>query len=269
VTSKAKVGSLRIAVLSGAGGGVPDLRALAATPAEADGFSPVIYPGWRRYTDVGFDVQALIDDLACEIAGWGGRVVILGFSLGGHLGYAIALKLQSLGVEVAGLCAIDSFLVSSADIRPGSAGRHFAHLRALTQRHSLGRLAGEVRQLVWRALIRMAGDRTTPWARRGRDSAWMRAVCAVDPLFEKELDMRLLMGATAPWLGQLDRHPVPLRIPAAHLRTAAAADADAVWRARCPDIDFVDIPGSHGLLFAPENFTQVRRAFLSTTQNWR
>ena len=260
-------GSLRFAVLSGAGGGVPDLRAFVVTPAETTRFAPVVYPGWRRYADEGFSAQALVQELAEEIAGWGGRVAILGVSLGGHLGYAVALRLQSLGVEVAGLCAVDSFLISSAEIRPGSAGRHFARLSALAQSGSLRRLGTQARSLFWRALLRLAGDRAVPFSRRWR--GLFRAVCAADPAFENELSMRLLMRATAPWLSDLDRDPAPLRARAAHLRTASSVDSDSAWRARCPDIEIVEIPGDHDSLLDPENFAGMRRAFASVTRGWR
>ena len=268
MTSFLDAGSFRIVVLSGAGGGVPDLRAFAATPAEVARFAPVVYPGWRRYTDEGFSAQVLIRDLAEEIAGWRERVAILGVSLGGHLGYAVALKLQSLGVEVIGLCAVDSFLISSADIRPGSTRRNLAHLRTLARSGSLGRLGTQGRTLFWRALLRMAGDRATPLLRRWRDSSLFRAACAVDPALEKELCMRLLMRATAPWLREVNRNPEPLQIHAAHLRTASAASSDGAWRARCPNIDIVEIPGDHDGLLDPENFTSMRRAFASAMRGW-
>jgi len=262
----ASAGPFRFVVLSGAGAGVPDLRAFAATPAEAARFAPLVYPGWPRYADEGFSAQALVRELADEIAGWRERVAILGVSLGGHLGYAVALRLQSLGVEVAGLCAVDSFRISSAEVRPGSAGRHLARLRALAQSGSPGRLATQARSLFWRALLRLAGDRAAPILRRGR--GLFRAVCAADPAFEKELSMRLLMRATSPWLGELDRDPVPLPVRAAHLRTANSAGSDDAWRARCPGIEIVEIPGNHDSLLDPENFAAMRRAFATATRGW-
>jgi thioesterase domain-containing protein len=269
VTPSVDAGSFRIVVLSGAGGGVPDLRAFAATPSEVARFAPLVYPGWRRYADEGFSAQDLIRDLADEIAGWGGRVAILGVSLGGHLGYAVALRLQNLGVEVVGLCAVDSFTISSADIRPGSAGRNLARLRALARSGSLGRLWTQVRSLFWRTLLRMAGDRASFLLRRWGDHGLFRAARAADPAFEEEISMRLLIRATAPWLGEIDRNPVPLRVRAAHLRTPSVADSDGAWRARCPDIEIVEISGDHDSLFDSENFAGMRRAFASATRDWR
>jgi thioesterase domain-containing protein len=259
--------SFRFAVLSGAGGGVPDLRAFVA--GETARFAPVPYPGWRRYAEEGFSAPALIRGLADEIAGWGGRIAILGVSLGGHLGYAVALRLQSLGVEVAGLCVVDSFLIASADVQPGSTGRHLARLRALAQSPASGRLGPQARSLFWRGLLRMAGDRAAPLLRRWRDSGLFRAACAADPIFESELSMRLLLRAASPWLSGLDRSPETLHVRAAHLRTASAAESDDAWRARCPNIQIVEIPGDHDSLFDPENFAAMRRAFASATRDWR
>jgi hypothetical protein len=171
VTPSVNDESFRIAILSGAGGGIPDLHAFAATPSEVARFAPLVYPGWRRYAEEGFSAQDLIGDLADEIAGWGGRVAILGVSLGGHLGYAVALRLQSLGVEVVGFCAVDSFMISSADVRPGSAGRNLARLRALARGGSLLHLWTEVRSLFWRPRLVSSGPRRRSGVRRGDQHA--------------------------------------------------------------------------------------------------
>jgi len=269
LTSYADSGSFRIAVFSGAGGGVPDLRAFLAAPAAVSRFVPVVYPGWRRYTDDGFTAEALIRDLANEIAGWRERVAILGVSLGGHIGYAVALQLQNLGIEVVGLCAIDSFVFSSAAVRPGSTGRHVARLRALARRGSLGSLWLLARSLFWRALIRMAGGQVVPWVSRWRNKSWFKAVLAVDPLFQRELSMRLLLRAMTSWLAHLDHDPRPLVAPAAHLRTARPTDDDRAWRVRCPNIEIVGIPGNHDSLLDPENFDAMRQAFALATRSWR
>ena len=45
---------------------------------------------------------------------------IVGNSIGGHFGYAVALHLQAAGREIAGFCAIDSFMITSSE---PSAGR--------------------------------------------------------------------------------------------------------------------------------------------------
>jgi thioesterase domain-containing protein len=268
LTSPVGAATFRFVVFSGAGGGIPDLRAFA-TPAEVRRFAPVRYPGWRRYVDESFTAEALIGDLANEIAGWRERVAILGVSLGGHIGYAVATRLQSLGAEVVGLCAIDSFVFSSASVRPGSAGRHMARLRGLARRGSLARAWVLARSLFWRALLRALGDRVAPWLRRWRNSCWFRRALAVDPLFEEELSMRLLMRAMAPWLADLDGDPRPFDGAAAHLRTARGTDDDSAWRLRCPHIEIVGISGNHDNLLDPENFNAMRRAFASATHAWR
>ena len=50
--------TFRIAVLSGAGGGVPDLRAFCATSSAMADFAPLVYPGWQRYAEEGFCARA-------------------------------------------------------------------------------------------------------------------------------------------------------------------------------------------------------------------
>ena len=260
--------TFRIAVLSGAGGGVPDLRAFCATSSAMDDFAPLTYPGWQRYAEEGFCARALLEDLANDIARLGRRVAILGVSLGGHLGYGVALRLQQLDVEVVGLCAVNSFIISSTDMRPGSTLRHFSRLRTLAQSGSIERIGIQVRSLFWRALLRLAGDNVMPLLRRWNKAFLFRAACH-DPVFESELNMRLLMRATAPWLRGLDNDPSPLKASAALLRTASAAAADAAWRIRCPEIQIIEIPGDHDSLLDLQNHGRMRTAFASAIKDWR
>ena len=112
------------------------------------------------------------------------------------------------------------------------------------------------------------GGRAQPLLRRGRESRMFRAVFAAVPTLEDEINMRLLMRATAPWLGEIDREPVPLRGNAVLLRTATAAGSDAAWRARCPDVGIVEIPGDHDSLFDPEYFPALQSAFARATRRW-
>jgi hypothetical protein len=90
----------------------------------------------------------------------------------------------------------------------------------------------------------------------------------LDPVFEEELNMRLLIQTTAPWLRSLDRNPVALKAPAAILRTALTGSDDAAWQLRCPKFRIVEIPGQHHTLFESENIAVLRGAFISATGFW-
>jgi hypothetical protein len=90
-----------------------------------------------------------------------------------------------------------------------------------------------------------------------------------DPLFQFELNMRLLLRTVAPLIASLDREPVTLRAPAILLRTSPAARDDIAWRRRCPNINIIEIPGGHDTLFDPENITALRESFTAAKRGWR
>jgi hypothetical protein len=93
-------------------------------------------------------------------------------------------------------------------------------------------------------------------------------ILEADPLFEEELSMRLLVREMAPWVASLDRDPVPLRAPAVLLRTPSTADADSLWRRRCPGIKVVEIPGDHHTLLDSDNPSSIRQPFLAAASAW-
>ncbi len=120
-----------IIYLSGAGGGAPDLNVFREGIDDTTRIEVIGYPGWKRYVADGFSAEALIADLAEEIAIRVplGPIRIIGHSIGGHFGYAAALRLQSMGREIAGLCAIDSFMIASS--KPTSGWRSRAFVQGL------------------------------------------------------------------------------------------------------------------------------------------
>jgi thioesterase domain-containing protein len=94
-----------VVFLSGAGGGAPDLSVFREGPEDATRFDVISYPGWKRYASEGFSAEILIADLVNEIAKRvpEGPIRIIGHSIGGHFGYAAALRLEAMGREIAGL----------------------------------------------------------------------------------------------------------------------------------------------------------------------
>ena len=255
--------------LSGAGGGVPDLDVFRKCPDDPTEVVAIGYPGWKRYAAEGYSANTLIDDLASEIARRvpTGPIRIIGVSIGGHFGYAVGLRLQVRGREMAGLCAIDSMMMESSGPSAGWRQRALGQAFELLRGRHLSDLARFMRSKFWRALVRAPGDRLPSLARRC--SAVLPWVSALDPIFEEELGMRLLLRAVAPWMASLDRNPAVLEAPAILLRTGFAAGDDDAWRRRCPDIKIFDIPGKHHNLFDAENAGTLHETFINATRSWR
>lgn len=260
--------SAPVIFLSGAGGGAPDLDAFRDGGDDPTRLEVIGYPGWRRYVADGFSAEVLIAELAAQIVTKvpHGPIRIVGLSIGGHFGYAIGLYLQARGREIAGLCAIDSFMITSAEPSAGWKGRALQQGFELLRRRRVGEFGRFLRSKLWRGLGRLAGGRLPGLLQRFSSSGRLPSV---DPIFEEELSMRLLVRETAPWIGSLDREPVVLKAPAILLRTRLTTCDDAAWRRRCPNVEILEIPGQHHTLFEPENIGSLHKAFLAATRGWR
>ncbi len=257
-------------VLSGAGGGVIDPTLFCSSIEEEAQFPTIGYPGWPRYVQRGFSAEMLIKELASQIALRvpEGPIRIIGASIGGHVGYAVALRLQASGRQIGGFCAIDTFTATSASPMAGWKTRALQDGAALLRDQRLGEFGRFLRSRLWRASLRLSGKRLVDLVRRLAPSGRLPWILRVDPIFEEELSMRLLIRELAPWVASLDRDPTPLSAPAILLRTPSTGDADSLWRRRCPEIKVVEIPGDHHTLFTSDNSAALREAFLTAASDW-
>jgi thioesterase domain-containing protein len=249
-------------------------------PDDAICFKTIVYPGWQRFVDSDFSVDVLVGELALQIAAIvpQGPIRILGFSIGGHFGYAAALLLQARGREIAGFCAIDSFMVDPLAQRTSAEKgyRVLARLLSLLCDGRFGDLSTFVRSRLRRAIIRSAGDRVPTLLRRSALSSRLRSILARDQLFAEEVRMHLLIRQTEAWIRSLDVEPIALTVPSILFRTQESAADDGAWRRRCPGIEIFEVPGDHRAVsevfensrklkttFAPKNIDAIRARFLS------
>jgi pimeloyl-ACP methyl ester carboxylesterase len=234
-------------------------------------FEVISYPGWERYAADGFSAEALMADLVAQIAARvpRGPIRIVGLSIGGHFGYAAVLRLQAMGREIAGFCAIDAFMITSSKPSAGWRGRAVAQGLELLRRRRFGEFIRFVRSKFWRGLFRLAGSRLPNLLQGFPSSGRQPSVSALDPIFEKELSLRLLIQGVAPWIASLDQESVPLKAPAILLRTRLTSVDDPAWLRRCPNMEIFDIAGQHHTLFEPENIGSLREAFVTATRGWR
>jgi thioesterase domain-containing protein len=256
--------------LPGAGGGEADLSVFRDSLGTAFHFDPVDYPGWKRYIDENFSAGDLAAEFATQIAAMvpQGPILIAGASLGGHFGYAAALRLKAAGREVAGFCAIDTFMIDSSGPSEGWQTRALAYGMDLLRSGQLIKFTGFLRSRFWRALFRLAGARLERFLRRSAPSGRLPWFLAIDPIAEEELSMRLLLREVAPWVASLDRDPVALDAPSVLVRTPHTAGDDEAWRRRCPGIRICEFPGQHLTLYAPENVAALTGAFATATREW-
>jgi thioesterase domain-containing protein len=258
-------------ILPGAGGDDAVNPAFFCSKAEhAARFQTIGYPGWRRYVETGFSADGLIEHLAAQIAlrAPEGPIRIIGISLGGHLGYAAALHLQASGREIGGFCAIDACMTTSASRMAGWKGRALREAAGLLRDRRLDEFGRFLRSRFWRALFRLTGTRLVNVIRRIASSDRQAWILGADPIFGQELSMRLLIREVAPWIALLDREQIALRAPAVFFRTYSNAEADSVWRRRCPGINIVEMPGDHHTLLDHGNPSSFRETFVIRTKEW-
>lgn len=257
--------------LSGAGGGAPDLNAFRTGIDGITRFEVIRYPGWESFVADGFSAETLMADLVAQIETRvpRGPIRIVGLSIGGHLGYAAALRLQAKGREITGFCAIDTFMMTSSKPSAGWKGRALTQGLELLRARRYREFTRFARSKFWRGLVRLGGSRLPALLQRPFPLSRLLSISALDPVFEEEVNMRLLIEAVAPWIASLDRESVPLEAPTALLRTRMTANDDAAWRRRCPNIAIFEIPGQHHTLFDADNIGSLRAAFITATVDWR
>jgi pimeloyl-ACP methyl ester carboxylesterase len=263
--------STPIVFLPGAGGENPSLAGFAVGFGSNVEFETLSYPGWRQYLSKGITVELLIADLETQIVSIipEGPIRIVGYSLGGHFGYAAALRLQAAGRRIAGFCAIDSFMIESLEPSAGWKARALSEGLEILRKRQLGEFSRFIRSKFWRALLRMAPPDMPVFPGRNLSLGWPSAIAPFDKIFEKELTIRLLVSKTLPWIQSLDLNPVALEAPATLLRTRGNSLYDPPWRRRCPNINIIEVSGPHSALFGSDNVASLRDAFVAATREWR
>jgi thioesterase domain-containing protein len=259
-----------IIFLPGMGGEIPSLSRLNVAGGDDDNrFEAITYSGWQQYTSTGFTIEALMADLEAQVVLKvpEGPIRIVGYSVGGHFGYAMALRLRESGREVAGFCAIDSFMIESLGPSAEWKTRMLSEALKIFRAGHLREFTCFVRSKFWRAVFRLAGGRLRGLI-QSLSSGPLRFVCAFEPILEKELNLRLLTQLVVPWTASLDREPVELDVPASLLRTRLTASDDPAWRRRCPRIEIFEIPGQHETLLQANDISSLREAFSAATRSW-
>jgi len=256
---------LTVVFLPGAGNHPPDLELFKSELV--DSIVPLSYPNWQRFTSEQLSAAGLVRDLAAQVRTKApdGPICIVGHSLGGHLGYAIGLQLQAEGRQIAGFCAIDSFMVSS--VAPHKDWKQKAATRAweLLKSGRFSELALFFREKFWRLVIRLFVERRPQMLNRMSGAG---KGAPADPVLENELSMRILLREMAPWIGSLDDHPRALEVPALLLRTGETMANDEVWKRRCPEIKIREVPGHHHSLFDAGNVRELQTAFHRSISSW-
>jgi thioesterase domain-containing protein len=186
-----------------------------------------------------------------------GPVLILGYSLGAQIGWGFAHRFQRVGGTVAFFGAINGRVVAT-DKPDGHwlwrATRDFASDLLRGDIRAVGAfISSRFSRLLQRAagsdLPKMAGR----WARRGR-LPWL---LSRNPVFETELNMRLLIRAAVHWTQKIESELPPLDCPSLLVRGPDDEAFDGRWRTLCPRLDIKAVTGSHVAILQPPHFQEV------------
>lgn len=220
----------------------------------------VNYPNWRDLTNSERAMDCVLEGVERQVRAKtnSGPLLILGYSLGAQIGWGFAHGFQRAGGTIAFFGAINGRVVTK-DKPDGQ------WLRRAVGAFASDLLRGDIRavrafissrfsRLLQRAaggnLPKMAGR----WARRGR-LPWL---LSRDPVFESELDMRLLIRAAVPWMQKIESELPPLDCPSLLVRGPGDKAFDGRWHALCPRLDIKSVTGSHLAILHPPQFSGGR-----------
>ena len=261
-------------VFPGVGGFAIEPAFFCSSAEDAARFHTVVYPGWRRYVETGYSAEKLVEDLTAQIVARApdGPIRLVGYSAGGHLAYAVALRLVASGREIGGICVIDSFVPTVAPPMTDALRTMTGALQigiGLIRARRLDELGKYLRPRLRRAVLRLAGNRLVSVVRRIAPTGHLPWILTTDPIFEDELSLRLLRLTLEPWYSSLDREPIALSAPALLIRATYGVDVGSVWRLRCPGIKIIEFLGNHDTIMDRENSGSFRQAFIMGTSEWR
>ena len=222
------------------------------------------YPDWPEQDLLGIDFDGLVDHVTAQILRQApaGPLQLAGYSLGGHVGYATALRLRALGRDNRRLrdpgqflgprCEMGSVMVAAA---PGSFHRHGAARRGSPVGGAFPREADDaVRPR------RGARHRTTP-RRAAARFRFSSSPCAGRGTAPPQLH---------PLAGQAAKKPAPLDVAVTLFRSeehGLEESADLGWATCCPNLHVVPIRGTHHGMFDESNMAAFRAAFTTAMQS--
>lgn len=250
----------------GMGGHDPKLVEVGAACREPVRTVQILYPSWRTLLhDPDFSLDALVSDTVAQIKMCcsTGPILLAGYSFGGIVAFAVAMRLREAGYYVCFLGLLDIEAQPGIDVSPGA-------LRApMTHRQELAGFAAAVRRgegtskLAYATARRLKSPRWQPllqlYARVPR--RWLPSK------FKVYLDRDLLSQHMEPllreWAVRRDALP-PLHVPVYLFRTAqhsANAARHLGWNHCCPDLTVISMSGTHLGMLKPSNLPALCEAF--------
>ena len=219
----------------------------------------ITYPEWQNLTDSERAMDHVLEGAERQVRAKAssGPVLIVGYSLGAQIGWGFAHGFQRAGGTVAFFGAINGRVATTDKPRRRWLRRAVRDFASDLLRGDIRAVAAFISSRFSRLLQRAAGSDLPKmagrWARRGR-LPWL---LSRNPVFETELNMRLLIRAAVPWTQRIESELPPLDCPSLFVRGPDDEAFDGRWRSLCPRLDIRAVTSSHLAILQPPNFQEV------------
>ena len=253
-----------IFLLPGVGGDTPPLVRFRMEWEGVARVVPLEHPKWKELIDAEQGMETLVRDCLRRIAQQApdGPIWLMGYSLGGNVAHALALRLVEQGRQVGfvGLLDAEAIHEDAEVVAAQLLGRtSLLHLGWHFVR-DIGRLLREIRERQSNRALALTLVRwvTTPWgwpifswlAKHGRLPLPVMFRYHVNDY----LNQARLVAAAGAWCDRISKHPRPLPVPAVLFRSEAHRPEDAAdlgWTTHFPELEIVHLSGTHSTMFEP------------------
>ena len=255
-------------LLPGIAGFQPSLARIRALCSHRLNVVALPYPGWQAMVQPGASFATIVDDIIAQIVTHAptGPIRLLGHSFGGWVGYHAAAALIHAGRSVPYLGLLDT---GGGEFTPQPVPRLRRFISLATWRAFIT----DFRADPWLTILR----RTLPGARASRPPwrdmlLWLSKFHAprslrptaflVHQYLSQALRVALAKNAIA------ETHMEPIATPTFLFRAAderhGGPDDDG-WRARCPNLKLLRVPGTHVTMTDDENLQALCQQIVETT----
>lgn len=250
----------------GMGGYDPKLVEVGVACRQSVRTVQVLYPSWRTLLyDQDFSLDALVSDAVAQIKMYcsTGPILLAGYSFGGIVAFAVAMRLREDGCPVRFLGLLDIEAQPGIDVSPGALRAPITRWQELAGFAAAARRGEGTSKLAYVTARRLKSPRWQPllqlYARVPQ--RWL------PNKFKVYLDRDLLSQHMEPllreWAVRRDALP-PLHAPVYLFRTAqhsANAPRHLGWDHCCPDLTVVSMSGTHLGMLKPSNLPALCDGF--------
>ena len=226
------------------------------------------YPEWRELTDPQRAMDHVLQYVDRQVRPRvkTRTVLILGYSLGAQIGWGFAHDFQRAGGTVAFFAAINGRIVSNDKPDGRWVRRAFRQLSSNLLKGDLRAVRAFISSRASRLLQRTAGGDlpklAARWAKRDR-LPWF---LSRSPVFETELNMRLLIRAAGPWTQRIESELPPIDCPSLLVRGPEDESFDECWRTLCSKLDIKAVSSSHLAIMEPGQLQEVVELIKTATR---